>query len=255
LIGQTYFDHYCISNNLIKEIKLSNQLVSNSLKDQEKKSIPNNDISTNPPSMNFNQEGNRFDNKNISFPFNNQHNQYNILNNNYINHNNINLYNNPNQFGCNNIPVNNNPNFNQNYNQYPYNLENNREINTNTFNQNYYQPYSRGINNINGISYNNNNHYIMNADYQQYPQMSKNNKHNMMYLHNNVNYNYSDLVGRDIFHNNNRMLNIDFNEMGNEELSNYCINLAKDQPGCRFLQKKLEDTPNLANDYIFHKVK
>ena len=42
--------------------------------------------------------------------------------------------------------------------------------------------------------------------------------------------------------------------MNDEELANYSYILAKDQKGCRFLQKKLEEKTNFATDYVFKKV-
>ena len=45
----------------------------------------------------------------------------------------------------------------------------------------------------------------------------------------------------------------DFEDLGVDEIEKYSYSLAKDQTGCRFLQKKLDELPNLAND-IFPKV-
>lgn len=45
----------------------------------------------------------------------------------------------------------------------------------------------------------------------------------------------------------------DFEELGFEEIGKYSYSLAKDQAGCRFLQKKLDETPSLANE-IFPKL-
>jgi hypothetical protein len=45
----------------------------------------------------------------------------------------------------------------------------------------------------------------------------------------------------------------DLEELGIEEIGKYAYSLAKDQAGCRFLQKKLDETPSLAND-IFPKL-
>jgi hypothetical protein len=45
----------------------------------------------------------------------------------------------------------------------------------------------------------------------------------------------------------------DLEELGIEEIGKYAYSLAKDQAGCRFLQKKLDETPFLAND-IFPKL-
>ena len=46
----------------------------------------------------------------------------------------------------------------------------------------------------------------------------------------------------------------DFEDLSVEEIQKYAFSLAKDQAGCRFLQKKLEEIPNFAND-IFPRVK
>ena len=45
----------------------------------------------------------------------------------------------------------------------------------------------------------------------------------------------------------------DFEELSSEEIEKYAFSLAKDKAGCRFLQKKLDETPELATR-IFHKV-
>jgi len=45
----------------------------------------------------------------------------------------------------------------------------------------------------------------------------------------------------------------DLEELEIEEIGKYAYSLAKDQAGCRFLQKKLDETPSLAND-IFPKL-
>lgn len=45
----------------------------------------------------------------------------------------------------------------------------------------------------------------------------------------------------------------DLEELGIEDIGKYAYSLAKDQAGCRFLQKKLDETSSLAND-IFPKL-
>jgi hypothetical protein len=45
----------------------------------------------------------------------------------------------------------------------------------------------------------------------------------------------------------------DFEELSIEEIEKYAFSLAKDQLGCRFLQKKIDEIPDLASK-IFHKV-
>jgi hypothetical protein len=45
----------------------------------------------------------------------------------------------------------------------------------------------------------------------------------------------------------------DFEELSLEEIEKYSFSLAKDQIGCRFLQKKLDEIPDLAR-IVFHKV-
>ena len=45
----------------------------------------------------------------------------------------------------------------------------------------------------------------------------------------------------------------DLEEMSLDDIEKYAFSLAKDQGGCRFLQKKLEEFPDLARN-IFHKV-
>ena len=45
----------------------------------------------------------------------------------------------------------------------------------------------------------------------------------------------------------------EFEELSNEDIERFAFSLAKDQAGCRFLQRKLDEIPNLALR-IFHKV-
>jgi len=45
-----------------------------------------------------------------------------------------------------------------------------------------------------------------------------------------------------------------YQEMTNDELARHCYVLAKDQGGCRFLQKKAEESKEFANDYLFPNV-
>ncbi len=45
----------------------------------------------------------------------------------------------------------------------------------------------------------------------------------------------------------------DFEELSIEEIEKYAFSLAKDQIGCRFLQKKIDEIPDMASK-IFHKV-
>jgi hypothetical protein len=45
-----------------------------------------------------------------------------------------------------------------------------------------------------------------------------------------------------------------YNEMGNEELVENSYLLAKDQGGCRYLQKKIEEEHDFSNIYLFPKV-
>jgi len=45
-----------------------------------------------------------------------------------------------------------------------------------------------------------------------------------------------------------------YNDMNDEELARHCYVLAKDQGGCRFLQKKAEDSKEFTNVYLFPNV-
>ena len=47
---------------------------------------------------------------------------------------------------------------------------------------------------------------------------------------------------------------LNYTEMKNLELAENAYFLAKDQGGCRFLQKKIEDEPDFSNNYLFPKV-
>jgi hypothetical protein len=48
---------------------------------------------------------------------------------------------------------------------------------------------------------------------------------------------------------------VNYADMTDEEISNYCYSLAKDQLGCRFLQRKIEENLDFANKWIFPKIK
>jgi len=45
-----------------------------------------------------------------------------------------------------------------------------------------------------------------------------------------------------------------YTDMNDEELARHCYVLAKDQGGCRFLQKKVEDSSDFTNQYLFPNV-
>ena len=45
-----------------------------------------------------------------------------------------------------------------------------------------------------------------------------------------------------------------YTEMKNDELAQNAFMLAKDQGGCRFLQKKIEEEPDFANQFLFPRV-
>lgn len=42
--------------------------------------------------------------------------------------------------------------------------------------------------------------------------------------------------------------------MSNEELAKHSYQLAKDQAGCRYLQKKIEDEPEIVNTLIYPRI-
>ena len=255
VIGETYFDQYCISNNLNDKNKLSFQSSTNKLTNIEGKTTIKIGCTTKNSTLN-NFHGQTFnDKKNNSNPYGNN---YNSLNYNY-NFNNMNyMYlNNITNQGGNSKMVNNQVGKSNNDYQLPFNMVNSGDLNSQVPNQKFFQNYSGNINNMNrNVIKNNNNLYNINSfnEYQQTPNIKINeNNGNMFYIPNNINYNYEKPSNSDHFYNN-RNMNINYDEIGHEELSNYCFNLAKEQSGCRFLQKKLEDTPNLANDFIFPKV-
>jgi hypothetical protein len=50
-------------------------------------------------------------------------------------------------------------------------------------------------------------------------------------------------------------LNCNYEEMTEEDLANSSYALAKDQQGCRYLQKKIEGNEKFGNDFIFPKIK
>lgn len=51
-----------------------------------------------------------------------------------------------------------------------------------------------------------------------------------------------------------KKLNLNFEDLTDEELANQSLQIAKDQAGCRYLQKKIEECPKYANEKLFPKI-
>ena len=228
---QTFFDEYCINNNLINKNKKLSQVNQSDAENT----------------------ANKVSNK---MPFYSQ---------------NINIH--PNLNPNNNYPTNNNfkPGFTSN-------LFNNYDPNQTTYNiinqrfeglPNNSSHFTRQIICPNDFNLYNNPNYYQSISYQ-YPQQNNTipypNVNNDYIWYNNSNF-INNMPREDYLFNNNgaELLNneskslfnnhsTNLNSMNDEELANYSYILAKDQKGCRFLQKKLEEKTNFATDYLFKKV-
>jgi hypothetical protein len=259
LIGETYFDQYCLNNDLINKNKISSQIFQkHKVNAYTNQAMPNNSQQSHSHFKPNNEINNKFvDNRKenqIEIPQLNNLNNNVILSNNYYTNNNINNINIINPNNQNKFPFNVNNKNSNNFQQMQ------KMSNVNLFQQSNPSQYMQNVHqNLGQVHFDNSNNLgnSINANMyfdnqQAFPMnniMNNNTKNNFR-----GGQNIQDYYNRDLAFPKNRQSGLNFNEMGNEELSNYCYILAKDQPGCRFLQKKIEDVPNFANDFIFPKV-
>ena len=197
---------------------------------EEKNNINQNNnfqINNNPYKKSISQNyfpNQMFINNNLNENINNKINNNNMNNNINNNINNINIINNKQEEMYPNIYYNSpirRPQINY-YQQF---------INTNNVNpmNYYYNPYNQNYNN-NFINYNNiNNPFRSN---------SSNNITEKLTIHSPIRKNY----------------NINYLQLSNEELAKQAHNIAKIQSGCRYLEKKIEDNPELVESLFFNNI-
>jgi hypothetical protein len=106
--------------------------------------------------------------------------------------------------------------------------------------------YNNNKNNTNyNINYNNNN--SNNNFYKNYNNNNSNNNNNKI-----DNYNKDNKDNNK--YNKNFKFEGNFNEIDDTMLSSYVLHFAKDQAGCRYLQKKIEENPEIIDTIIYPKV-
>ena len=225
------------NDTLLTEIKIAN-LVKSSLKS----------LTTN--SNNFTNENNKSEksNNNSSFKNNEQiplsfvNNIYYINNSNYKQYQINPIFNNTNQnsyYGANNNQSQYNNYFNNNYmggNYYNF---------MNYPNQNDYLKslMSDNINDKINLGLTSN---IPNNNYMTPTDNNHQDKQNIITNNNNTSDN--SII------NNNNIANNNFYEYTNEEILNLAIPLIKEQAGCRFMQEKIKNEHNFANELLFPKI-
>ena len=261
-LNQINQQNYLINNN--NSIEYFNNINDNIYKANNQNYMPSSNIIINK------QKNNLYNSNNI-YNFNQQND--NILNNNsnmnYTGYNNLNN----NRFMSNNsynqnIPFNNKKrqkkgNYYQNNNNINMNIPNNINyiMNNQTYNyinfDNNLNPNNRNINNINNNSYNiipNNINYYQNLN-------------NSIIYNNNPNINNFKIInGNAYFNNNNNSIIFNnqnqrgnsskqkrqnFNLLSNEELAKQAYILAKNQNGCRYLQKRVDNNKDLVPTLFF----
>ena len=99
--------------------------------------------------------------------------------------------------------------------------------------QNFIQPY---LNKLNYIPYN---YYNQNVYFPQ---------QNYSYFSNN---NYNKNYKTKKFNPTNKIINQNYNNLSNEELAEYCHIISKYQSGCRYLQMKIDENPDLVENLFF----
>ena len=224
------------NDSLSTEIKTAN-LVKSSLKNLTTNTnnyiIENND----PEKNNINSSFKNNDQTPLSFV----NNIYYINNSNYK------------QYQINPIFNNTNPNSyygaNGNQNQYN-NYLNNNYMGGNYYNfmnyqnqNDYFKSIMNGNVNNNNLGMNNN---ISNNNYKGKNVNINNNQDNQNIINNNSTENSKI--------NNHNSSNDNYYEYSNEEILNLSIELIKEQVGCRFMQEKIKNEHNFANELLFQKI-
>ena len=245
-------------NNITNQLLYYNNIKQNKLNEFQIHQL-NNYMKNNIQNSNNMINNNMINNNMINNMINN-----NMINNNMINNNNSNL----------NITNNDSNSFNPFYmnfqNQYPKNNKMNMRI-KNNINNNFYQIMPS----INDINLNINPSYqIPNQSYINNPMIYDNNIQMNYYFHNQnilpqnntikfqkLQNNTINQINTKTNNNNNnlnkipkskRILNTStLYKLDNSEIAKQSYNLAKDQIGCRFLQKKLEEDTQFSLNSIY----
>ena len=259
-----------INNNPINDYNLTqlaqqNYLMNNNIEYineiNQNKALLNNQNYISQNLYNSNQIYNLNQTNNI---YNNNQNSnyvgYNNLNN--INQNINNIYPQNNQFNFKNQrKKQKNPNYHQNNNI--LNIHNNANYNMNNQNPNYnylnnnINKNNRNINNndYNNLSIPNNISYYQNLNNQIFYNKNQNlNNYPIIngipYINNNINNNITiNNQIRKVDSNKQRKQN--YNLLSNEELAKQAFNIAKNQNGCRYLQKRVENNKDLVPNIFF----
>ena len=170
----------------------------------------------------------------INSSFNNNLNMNDITNNNINNLGNINIINNL-----------KNLNLNQNYDNVSNDLNLNMNNNFNVQTRNNCYPERSYFNN-----------FYYNGDNYQISNLKKYKKNDYLKTGKIPSITAADIVTA-ITQNNKKIKRIDPNTYLNESIEYLSYNifqLAKDQAGCRFLQKKLDEEPNKASEAFYHSI-
>ena len=250
------------SNKINEELKDKSSLVENIINKKEFKPYIPNKYRGQPPEMNpapqsknnYNDLnyniGKNFIPENILGPeFSGNDIQLNTNNfNNNINMNDININNISNLGNLNNLNLNN-LNLNQNYvpNGLNLNMNNMNNINNN-FNPQIPNNCYQGSSYFNNFYYNGDNYQISNFKEYKKNDYSKTGEIPSITA--------ADIVTA-ITQNNKKIKRIDPNTYLNESIEYLSYNifpLAKDQAGCRFLQKKLDEDPKKASEAFYHAI-
>ena len=227
---------------------------------QKENKVDNNLLNDDFNKNNYNFDGNNFNSNefnNMNFVNNNSNLLSNLfnLNNNVMNDNNVNNVNN------NNENSNKKNNFVLNSNQIPNNnqflINNNIQNNTPNNNINVQGINIDQNNNTNNLI---NNNFNQNMQINQFMNMNNNNQQNNFYsldenklinemnnmqINNSINNDNSMTNYTNNSQNNNKVYN--FNNIDLNDLLNNISDYIKNQAGCRFIQKEIEENPSISN--------
>ena len=213
--------------------------------------------------VNININNNSSNNNYYYYHFNNKQTNENEEKNNINENNNFQLNNNPykksvsQNYFPNQMFVNNNLNENMNNNM-NNNINNIINNNQEKMYQNIYynSPIRRSQINYYQQFINSNNINPMNYYYNPYNQNYNNNFINYNNLNNPFRSNSSNNITQKIsIHSPIRKnYNINYLSLSNEELAKQAHNIAKIQSGCRYLEKKIDDNPELVENLFFNNI-
>ena len=237
-----------IQQNPIINSKMNNIYNSNNIYNHQNS---NNNIYAN---NNLNQNYSNFNNLNIISQNNNNYQQNIQYNDNsqLKKKNKSNYYQKNNLMNQNNINISNNPNY----------IMNNQNNNYNYLNKNINHDFI----NINNNDYNNlinpkyNINYYQNLSNSNFYKNVQNNQNLNLYPiingipylnNNNINYNSNNNNNQNKRLNSNKQRKQNYNSLSNEELAKQAFNIAKNQNGCRYLQKRVENNKELVPTLFF----